>query len=334
MLAGQVTGDGVEITWRKYSGPGDVVFGNPQQPTTAATFSAAGHYTLLLRAANGVHTPAYDAVDVLVSAGGTPTLDGRLSNLSTRSLVGKDQQTQIAGFVIAGSAPKRVLLRAAGPALRDLGVKGALQDPVLRLLAGSEVVAENDDWSAALIPDFVAAGAAAWAPGSADAALVATLPPGNYSAQVTGADTQEGIGLVEVFELPVSGPASTLVNLSTRSLTRVGDSVQIAGFVISGSSRRVLIRASGPALSKLGIEDAVSDPELVVYHGAAEIARNDNWDAATIAAQAQAAGAFEWTTGSRDAAVVLTLAPGNYSAHVRAVDGDGGVALVEVYALP
>jgi hypothetical protein len=112
----------------------------------------------------------------------------------------------------------------------------------------------------------------------------------------------------------------------------------IAGFVIKGDrSARVLIRAAGPGLAAFGVPGTLADPQLLIHAGAAEVAINDNWsagaDAAAIRAAASAIGAFAFADGSQDAALLLTLAPGNYSATVSGVSGAIGVALIEVYQL-
>jgi hypothetical protein len=113
----------------------------------------------------------------------------------------------------------------------------------------------------------------------------------------------------------------------------------IAGFVTTGGSLRLLVRAVGPALSALGVADALPDPVLEIYRGNELIAANDNWSADTAqagvtAAAAQTVGAFSFATGSRDAGVLLTLPPGAYTAVMRSQDGHPGIGLVEVYLVP
>jgi hypothetical protein len=108
----------------------------------------------------------------------------------------------IVGFVISGPRPQTVLLRAIGPSLAAFGVTGALADPRLELFAGQDHLLANDDWggSATLAAVAAQSGAFALAAGSRDAALVATLAPGSYTAQVSGAAT--GIALIEIYEVP------------------------------------------------------------------------------------------------------------------------------------
>ena len=135
------------------------------------------------------------------------TSAARLVNISTRAVVGTGLDTLIAGVVVTGNLPQRVLIRAAGPALASFGVTGALARPQLALYSGDTVLAQNTGWSTA--PDSAAisqaagrSGAFAFAADSADSALIATLAPGAYTVQVTSADTTNGAALVEIYEVP------------------------------------------------------------------------------------------------------------------------------------
>ncbi|HVU25404.1 MAG TPA: alpha/beta hydrolase-fold protein [Opitutus sp.] len=127
---------------------------------------------------------------------------------------------------------------------------------------------------------------------------------------------------------------SPLVNVSTRGRVGAGGNVMIAGFVIDGPApKRVLVRAVGPGLQTLGVTDPVADPQLRVVDVAHQtVATNDNWgDAPAIATAGAQVGAYPLAAGSRDAAVLLTLAPGLYTVVVSGVNGAEGVALAEVY---
>ncbi|MBI5691677.1 MAG: hypothetical protein HZC55_16460 [Verrucomicrobia bacterium] len=132
-----------------------------------------------------------------------------------------------------------------------------------------------------------------------------------------------------------------LVNLSTRGVVRPGsDPSLIGGFVIEGEWRRVLIRAVGPTLGDFGVTDAVADPFLTVRSGNLTLYFNDNWgtrpDAAELARVAAEVGAFPLPAGSKDAALLVELPPGNYTASVTAdvVPAAGATALLEIYLLP
>ncbi len=131
---------------------------------------------------------------------------GAVLNLSVRGAAHGSSDPLVAGFVVEGDAPKRVLLRAIGPTLADFAVEGVLSDPKLVLRTHTEFVAENDDWADAENKDAVIAastyvGAFALEEGSADAVLLITLPPGLYTAAVEGKDGAEGAALVEVYEI-------------------------------------------------------------------------------------------------------------------------------------
>jgi hypothetical protein len=261
----------------------------------------------------------------------------KLKNISTRSPVGPSEKAQIAGFVIDGSAPKRVLVRAAGPVLRQYGLTGVLEDPRLELYSGSTVVASNDDWgtnASEVLAAVTLTGAAPFPAGSKDSALVITLNPGAYTAMVTGPGSSSGIALVEVFDADSSDTGSRLANISTRSFVGVGAEAQIAGFVIDqGAPKQVLLRASGPGLVAFGVPGTLANPKLTLYSGSTVVLENDDWgsNAADIYAASKATGAFQFEKGSHDAALLATLAPGAYTAFVTGVNDTQGVALIEAY---
>lgn len=296
--------------------------------------SYAGSYTVTATNTGGSVTSA--AATLAVTSNGTP---GYLTNISMRSLVGTDDAVQIAGFVVRGSAPKQVLVRAAGPALTaSFGLTGVLDDPqvALRDPGVPTPLATNDDWDASLAPTFSTLGAFDWTTGSKDAAVLATLPPGPHTAVVQGASGGTGIGLVEVYDAD-GGTGSNLVNVSGRSYVGTGDNVLIAGFVIAGSTARTMVlRATGATLHKLyGISGALAHPVLSLYRQANHqlLGTAHGWEAA-MAPHFTRVGAFDWPEGSDDAAIVTTLDPGAYSIVVSGANNSTGVALVEVYSEP
>lgn len=264
---------------------------------------------------------------------------GRLVNISARAPVGGGNDALIGGFVVSGSSPKQILIRAAGPALEaTFGLEGVLADPALALhvAGGSGPIGTSDDWDPALAPVFARCGAFGWTAGSKDAALLQTLTPGIYTAVVGSVDGGSGIALVEVYDAEAAVPAPLLVNLSARSEVHTGNGIQIAGFYVRGAtSCTVLIRAAGPALRELsGLAGTLADPvfELRGQDGTI-LASCDDWDEAT-APYAASAGAFAWLPRSEDAAVLATLRPGGYTATVHGKGDTGGIALVEIYAVP
>ena len=273
----------------------------------------------------------------------TTTRTDRLINLSSRVQVGSSG-TLITGFVIGGTSSKRVLLRAVGPTLSDFGVKGALANPRLLLFdAAGKVIAENDDWSGAETAAAMAqVGAFGFAAGAKDAALLITLVPGTYTMQVLEV-AGSGVALAEIYDANPNPNADyqRLVNISTRGEAGIGENVLIGGFIITGNSpKKVLVRGIGPGLAAFGLTATLDNPLLRVYRGGELVGENDNWSAvpAEAIATAQVArdtGAFALASGSKDAAVILTLMPGAYTGQVSPADGTRpGTALVEIYELP
>ena len=262
----------------------------------------------------------------------------RLINIATRVALGGEAGTPIPGFVLGGIGTKQMLVRAVGPTLTAFGVAGGLADPRLSLLSGSATVASNDNWLGADGATMVGAGAFPLTAASKDAAVVATLAPGAYTAPVAATDNGSGVALLEVYDASTTS-AVNVINASTRAFVGTGDSVLIPGFVISGTgSLKLLVRAVGPTLAALGVTGALADPTITLYRGATALATNDNWSSATnaveISATAAAVGAFALPAGSRDAALVTTLPAGSYTAIVSGAGNTTGTALVELYVVP
>ena len=164
---------------------------------------APGNYTTIASAADGRSgvglVEVYDVPD--------PATQARLANIAIRAPVGAGTDTLVAGFVVTGSQPQRFVIRAAGPALSQFGVTGALTRPELNLLSGNSVLAQNSGWATSSDAPAISqaarqVGLFAFPSGSQDAAVIATLAPGAYTAQVTSADKVTGIALIEVYELP------------------------------------------------------------------------------------------------------------------------------------
>ncbi len=272
----------------------------------------------------------------------------RLANVSTLARVGTGGETLTAGFVVTGSTNKQVVIRAVGPTLQTaFGVAGVLANPALTVFNRDGVrVAENDDWNAADASSFAAVGAFALSPNSKDAAIVITLAPGSYTARVSDMGGTSGVALVEVYEVSTTG--GKFVNLST--LAQVGGSAGVLtpGFVITpgGGTRKLLIRAAGPALAQLNVQGFLPNPSLTLTRTdttpAVVVATNDDWGSPvgsgtasgnTLTSVFQASGAFAFPPGSRDAALLIDLPPGNYTVQATDTAGGSGLAIVEVYDL-
>ena len=267
--------------------------------------------------------------------------DQRLGNLSSRAQVGTGNNILVTGFVVQEGAPKRILIRAVGARLASapFNLTGTLSDPQVQLFNSNGVlVLANDNWSADDAATMAGVGAFPLVAGSRDAALVATPSPGTYTAQVSGVNNTSGVAILELYD--VTGSAR-LINLSTRALVGSGASTFFSGLSVSagGGARRVLIRAAGPALAVFGVTNPLADPSLAVLDNAGrQVAggTNDNWESVAPAALTSAfvqAGAFPFQAGSRDAALLIDLAPGNYTIQANGVGGVSGIALVEVYDL-
>jgi hypothetical protein len=149
-----------------------------------------------------------DAAQTPGSPAPTTVSPGRLINTSVRAQVGLGANILIPGIVVSDGAPKTVLIRAVGPTLAaaPFNLSGALSEPILTLFTGSQAVATNAAWNsspnAAAIRDTARqVGAFALSEGSRDSALLATLPPGAYTLQVSGANGTTGVALVEIYEV-------------------------------------------------------------------------------------------------------------------------------------
>ena len=231
-----------------------------------------------------------------------------------------------------------------GPTLTTFGVTGALADPQLQIFAGNALVTSNDNWGGA--PAIASAasqvGAFPLVATSRDSAIIASLAPGNYSATVSGVGGTTGIALVELYDVdnPTPFSAQKVMNVSTRGVVSPGQGALIAGFVVSGNtSKKLLIRGVGPTLSTFGVNGVLADPLLRIVRSDNVVVReNDNWevgnDAMLIGDAATKVAAFKLTAGSKDAAILINLPPGTYTAQVSGNNNTSGIALIEVYEVP
>ncbi len=335
----------VHLADQLYAGAGSLSAGgtatisSPGQQTIALSFSAATSVlTVTLPGLPGI-SPTFTGV----AADSPAAAAQRLVNLSTRTTAGTGDRVAIAGFVITGLESKSVLIRAVGPTLRNFGVTAPLAAPRLDLMRGGTPtpIATNTGWttaanSAELAAAATSSGAFAFSAGSADSALLATLAPGSYTAVVSAADGRAGVSLVEVYDLTGAAKPQRLANLSTRALAGTGDETLIAGVVVSGTTpKRVLIRAAGPALAQFGVSGVLARPVLTLFSGTTMIATSTAAADSAMAPEATArTGAFAFPATSADAALVLNLAPGAYTAQVTGLNNTTGIALVEIYEVP
>jgi hypothetical protein len=249
----------------------------------------------------------------------------RLANISSRLAVGTADDVLIGGFIVTGTQPKKIIVRALGPLLP---VSENLADPTLQLHDSSgAMIASNDNWR-----DTQEAGLKATTiPPSSDydSAIVKTLSPGAYTAVLAGKGVTKGVALVEIYDLDLTVD-SKLANISTRGRVAQGDNVLIGGTIVLGTgSTTVLFRALGPSLP--GVANALQDTTLELYNGQGNVvASNDNW-------QDSQAAAIQGTTippsDPREAAILRQLTPGGYTAIVRGKNNTTGVALIEAYQI-
>jgi hypothetical protein len=164
----------------------------------------AGHYTAIVRGVNNMTGVALVEVYDL-----SPDSNSILANISTRSFVQTDDNVMIGGFIVQGTASKRVIARAIGPELTQYGVPNALNNPTLELHDSTgALIASNDNWQRTIIGgiihnnqvrEIIASGLAP-ADGR-ESAIIAELPAGNYTAIVRGVNNTTGVALVDVYDL-------------------------------------------------------------------------------------------------------------------------------------
>ncbi len=293
---------------------------------TGTTYLMAVSAYTATGAESSYSAPITYTADNLPVGGQQVTLD----NISSRVFVQTGNDVMIGGFIVQGTAPKTLVLRAIGPSLAAAGVVGALPDPVLDVRdATGALIATNDTWNQADAQALLALGLAPL--DGREAALVLTLPAGSYSAIVHGkGSNNRGVALFELYNLDRT--TGSVANISTRGKVETGDDVMIGGFIVGGSTpAKLIVRAIGPSLVSQGIPDALLDPTLELYDSdGALVASNDSWRSTQETA---IIGTTIPPTDNREAAIVRTLAPGGYSAVIRGQNDSTGVALFEVYGL-
>jgi YVTN family beta-propeller protein len=332
-----------------------------QGPTlviSGADPSSAGAYACVVTNSSGSVTSREASLTVVTSSD-----PGRIVNLSTRADIESQSAFEgahvlIAGFVVGGTGSKRLVLRGIGPTLADFGLADAVDQTALTLFdsaSPANIITQDSGWqsppaapaapwSGVVLPldatsaDFSQVGAFALPSPSGDSAVSLSLPPGAYTSQVKSADAGTGVVLAEVYDEDTGASGAHLTNISSRALIdNVGEPV-IAGFVIGGqTSQTVLIRASGPALGPFGVDMLLPYPNVLLFDSAGNLlGSNTAWGGSPqIAAAAEKVGAFPWTDpSSTDSALLVTLAPGSYTAEVNPTINPFGNVLIEVYAVP
>ncbi len=307
--------------------------------TLSGTAVIAGTYTVEIGNAEGSVTSFPVALTVV-----TAEKAGRLINLSVLTDLATPGSDFTLGYVVGGvgtGGAKPLVIRAGGPSLGVFGIAGTLDDPKLETFAGSTSTGGNDNWGGTtqLAAALSAVGAFAFTgPTSKDAATTAQILTRDNSVLVSSANSGIGAVIAEVYDAtPVANFVVTtprLLNVSVRK--NLGTGVT-AGFVLGGATpTRVLIRVVGPGLAAFSVPSTIVDPQLTLFAGSTKIAENDDWGGSTaLVAAFTSVGAFALPgPNSKDAALLISLPPGQYSVLATGVNGTTGVALVEVYELP
>ncbi len=299
--------------------------GTPGTPTPTPTITP----TPTPSGTPGTPTPTPPITPTPTPAG-TPT---KLGNISTRLKVETGNNALIGGFIVTGTQPKKIVVRAIGPSLSGI-FNGTLADPVLELHDSNGVLLiANNDWRTDQETEIIATGLAPT--DDLESAIVATVPANAaYTAIVRGNNDGTGIAVVEVYDI-VHTVDSKLGNISTRGLVGTGNNVMIAGTIVLGqNTQHVLIRAIGPSLAAF-FDGVLADPTLELRDANGALIRaNDNWhDDPAQAALIMATGIPP--TDDLESAIVEDLPSGAaaYTAIVRGVNEGTGIALVEIYGL-
>jgi hypothetical protein len=316
----------------------DYAFVNGGGPPNIPTFAqlvgldAAGERIFYYQYPTTSCNTAYNSLPIHLENTKFPAVGPQALNLSTRGLVGTGDNVLIGGFIITGTDPKTLVLRALGPSLSGFGLSGVLADPVLSVYDSSHtLIATNDDWQSD--PNHFIVESNGLAPGNpAESATALSLAPGAYTVVITGKDPTPAIGLVEVYDIePLSH--STLENMSTRGSVGTLDNVVISGFIVGDvGSSTVVVRGIGPSLASYGVSGVLADPTLAIYDSTGSvIASNDNWldDVNWVDVRKNALSPID----PLESALVLHLPAGAYTAVLRGANDGTGVGLIEVYSL-
>ncbi|MCH6257130.1 hypothetical protein MLD52_11270 [Puniceicoccaceae bacterium K14] len=268
-----------------------------------------------------------------------------LVNIATRGRVGVENDIMIAGFVIEGNEDMDVLIQAVGEEIDSQLPGQTLLNPAIVLIdPEGDVIGENDDWGASEVSlkreAMGNSGSYSLFEESKSSALLESLSPGAYTVLVFGVGEEEGIALIEVYN--VSNPAgAALVNISTRAKVGDVDDIVIGGFVVAGNeSKTVLIQGVGNELAAPGGidgESVLGDPHIALVNSSGNVIEsNDDWHSEDKAAKKQAmeaAGSYVLEDTGSSAGILTELEPGAYTVLLSGVNGEQGISLVEIYEL-
>jgi len=293
---------------------------------------AAGNTIFYYQYSTNFCDQTYNSLPIHLENTKFPIVAAKSLNISTRGKVAPGDDALIGGFIVSGTESKKVALRVLGPSLPISYLTKSLADPVLTLYDSSDnVIATNDDWQND--PGAAELTAGGLAPADPlEAATVQTLAPGAYTVVSTGKGLDFGIALFEAYDL-ASESDSKLANISTRGAIGTGDDVLISGFIVGDvDNTTIVVRAIGPSLASFGVSAPLADPMFTVFdaNGAA-IAENNDWQDGIYASDLSSNGLAP--TDPLEAAIILHLPAGLYTAIVSGVNGGTGIGLAEVYNL-
>jgi hypothetical protein len=321
-------------------------------PTATATATASPTATATATASPSA-TPTATATATATPTAtptGTPA-DVELLNISGRVVAQTGDKVGIAGFIVKGSGFKRFIARAIGPSMTVNGqpVPGRLLDPILELHDSNGQTITNDNWrTGGQETEIQQSGLAPT--DDHESAIIRTVPAGNFTAIIRGANNTTGIGLIEVYDLGTVSSAEKeekieqpdapdaaieLGNLSVRADVQTDDNILIDGIILRGGNpKRMLFRALGPSIKSNGnpVPGTLQDPMLELRNAnGVQLQSNDDWQQAQNASDIQASGLAP--SDPKESAILMSLPAGNYTSLVRGVNRTTGIALSEAYKL-
>jgi hypothetical protein len=263
-----------------------------------------------------------------------------VGNVSTRLPVGTGDNALIEGFIVQGpnGSNKKIIIRAIGPSLLPFGITDALANPTLEIRnSNSALIASNNDWKSTQLGGIITSNQSAEITASGvapsddlESAIIANLTPGSYTGVVRGVNNTVGTGVVDAYDLS-PGSTARVANIATRGLIQPGDKLMIAGFIVQNGPVKIVVLATGPSLAAFGISNALPDTTLQVRDQNGVIVReNDDWQT-DQKAEIEATGLQP--SDPKEAAVVATLQPGQYTAQVRGKPEATGIGVVQVFFL-
>lgn len=302
----------------------------PAQGCFAPNYAGRANKAAIVRQASGRRL--FAAFDPIIPVPTPTPANVQLLNISGRVNAQAGDKIGIGGFIISGTAGKKVIVRGIGPSMKagNNPVPGRMDDPVLELRdSNNNLLQMNDSWRGPQEQEILQSGLAPT--DNREAAIIRSLPNGNYTALLYGANNTQGIGLIEIYDLE-STVAGELGNLAVRGEVRTGNDVLISGLILGGATpKRVLCRGVGPSI-QAQLPGTLPDPTMELYDGnGVSMRANDNWGDAPNAAEIQSTNLAP--KNSKEPAILMTLSPGNYTAIVRSADANTGIAVAEVYKL-